>query len=696
MTIQEAYEIARNPDVIARDPFAAAKAIAWSISQEDSYEVHNVVLQALENRESFGPAKEILNAAVRELGLFPYLSPDQLSSADQIAYEFHKPRGLGKYVFHRAQAKVFRDLMRGENVVLSAPTSFGKSLLIDAIVASGEHQQIVVVVPTLALIDETRRRLSAFSKSYKIVTHSLQTASDRAIYVLTQERVVDREFNRVDFFVIDEFYKLSPDREDGQRAAILNQAFYKLKKLGGQFLLIGPAIREVQASNAISFKFVHETYTTVTSELHRVVPGDDEMATLRDLLRKLQGPTIVFVASPSRAAEVSKALVADRPLSAQRRLTDAARWLEENYDSRWHFAEALAHGVGVHHGRVPRALGQFVVRAFNEEVLDTLVCTSTLIEGVNTKARNIVILDNKINRQPFDYFTFNNIRGRGGRMLQHYVGHVYLFHDQPQQLLPIIDFPAFTQSDGASDGLLLQLDEADLTQQSSGRLKKYRDQRLLPVSVLRANAGIDPEQQVSYAEDLIEHREAYRPMVVWTGFPSWDQTAFAAECMWRHFDASRLGAGSARSARQLALRIRRLSQREPLGRLIRLERDADENPDAAVQSVLDFVKLWATFHFPRLLRAMDRIQRHVYESYGQPAGRYGLYAAQVESLFLGSHVVPLEEYGIPLELGRKISRLLNARMTLDEALDVVRRLKPDVVTRDSFEQEMLRAAQSDL
>src|SRR5690606_11742605 len=98
---------------------------------------------------AFGSAREILDAAVRELGLFPYLQPGSLSTQDLIAYEFHRPRGLPRVAFHRAQARVFRDLMRGENVVLSAPTSFGKSLLIDAIVASGQYQQIVIVVPTL-------------------------------------------------------------------------------------------------------------------------------------------------------------------------------------------------------------------------------------------------------------------------------------------------------------------------------------------------------------------------------------------------------------------------------------------------------------------------------------------------------------------------------------------------------------------
>jgi hypothetical protein len=697
MNLADARAVVRDPESIRRDPFAAAKVVAWSIAQEESADVHDVVLHALEHRDAFGPARQILEAAVRELGLFPYLNADALSAADQVAYEFHRPRGLPRVVFHRAQARVYRDLMRGENVVLSAPTSFGKSLLIDAVVASGQYRQLVIVVPTLALIDETRRRLAAFSHTYKIITHSMQAAAEQAIYVLTQERVVDREFERVDFFVIDEFYKLSPTRDDGERAALLNHAFYKLKKLGGQFLLIGPAIKDVPpSSTSVSFKFVHETFTTVASELHKVAPRGDEMAALRDLVKTLDGPTIVFCSSPNRAAEVSEALAEGRQATGSRSLRNASAWLSTNYHPNWHLTRALSHSIGVHHGRIPRALAQFVVRAFNDDRLKTLVCTSTLIEGVNTKARNVIILDNKINQRRFDFFTFNNIRGRSGRMLQHFVGHVYLFHPEPTPELPIIDFPAFTQSEAASDALLLQLDEDDLTGPSSRRLEQYRDQDLVPWTLLRENAGLNPAQQLAFARDVADNLDAYHPLLAWRGFPNWDQLVFAADCMWRHFAGGRLGAGSARSARHLALRIRRLQDRPSTRALIDQERSVADDPDAAVQSVLDFLRLWATFHFPRLLRAMDAIQRHLCERAGRPAGNYTVFAAQVEALFLPPYVMALEEYGVPIEIGRRLTRFLRPQMSLDEALGIVRRIPADQVSADPFEQELLQDSQKSM
>ena len=45
-------------------------------------------------------------------------------------------------------------LLDGDNVILSAPTSFGKSLLVDAFLAMRTPSTVVVILPTIALIDE--------------------------------------------------------------------------------------------------------------------------------------------------------------------------------------------------------------------------------------------------------------------------------------------------------------------------------------------------------------------------------------------------------------------------------------------------------------------------------------------------------------------------------------------------------------
>ena len=157
--------------------FAIARDLCTLFNNdENSVDARELLLQAMEFRDAFGGAAIIIDGLIRKVGLFPYLQAAQLSLADLLAYEAHRAEGLGDdIVFHRAQAHVFTLLMNGENVALSAPTSFGKSLLIDAAIASGKYRNIAIVVPTLALIDETRKRIERrFGDRYKVITRPSQ------------------------------------------------------------------------------------------------------------------------------------------------------------------------------------------------------------------------------------------------------------------------------------------------------------------------------------------------------------------------------------------------------------------------------------------------------------------------------------------------------------------------------------------
>ncbi len=220
--------------------------------------------------------------------------------------------------------------------------------------------------------------------------------------------------------------------------------------------MLGPSVTGLAEGvpPRLEAKFIVEPYHTVASELHKVDWKGDKLKALSELCRTLSGPTIIFCRSPSRAAAIARHLAANEVVGLAKRIEPALGWLASHYHPNWHFAEALTSGIGVHHGRIPRALAPYVVRLFDEGVIPLLVCTSTLIEGVNTKAQNIIIVDNTVAQQKFDHFTFNNIRGRSGRMFQHYVGHVYLFHEPSPASLPLVDIPGISQSASAPTSLL--------------------------------------------------------------------------------------------------------------------------------------------------------------------------------------------------------------------------------------------------
>ncbi len=535
-----------------------SKLVSLAPDEDQLQQARELLIRVLDREATFKHYESIVQTLLRTVGLFPYLDAAGSDVGTLIATEAHRPDAMPQdIVFTTKQAEVYRALMMGRNVILSAPTSFGKSLIIDAVIASRRHTNIVVVVPTLALVDETRRRLMRFRDDYKVITHLSQEPVGRNIFVHTQERVVENpHIKNIDFFVIDEFYKLAIEKGKGdERAVLLNHAFYRLVKQAKQFYMLGPNINELPDGFGANYNcaFIRTDFSTVASDTHLVPPGGDAIERLKRLVPKLSGPTLVFSGSVNGARSLAKAVSEVRSdFQPSEMLLAAIEWLGKNYSSKWALVQCLRRGVGTHHGKLPRSIAQMLVRLFNKGHLEYLVCTSTLIEGVNTAARNVVVADHKINNRKYDFFTFNNIRGRSGRMWQHFVGHVYLFNDPPQPELEFVDVPVFTQNDNAPDSLLIQLNEEDLSDSATSRMRQIWEQDSLTLETIKENAGIEPWGQISLAREIEENIGRLAPMLSWRGMPSYDDLKVVFDLAWKHLGV-RGGAGVATASQLTGL-----------------------------------------------------------------------------------------------------------------------------------------------
>ena len=688
--------------------FSALQGIAAMLADNpEAPEAQALLIRALEDRERFKGLEPLVSALLRETGLYPYADPGALPARDLIALELHRAPGrLGERLFfHRMQARVYRKLLAGRNVILSAPTSFGKSLIVDAVVASGRFRRIVLVVPTIALIDETRRRLAAYSGTHKIVTHGSQAAADDGrgtVFVLTQERAIERQdLGGADLVVVDEFYKLDPSGGGAERAAILNHALYVLLKSARQFYLLGPNVGQVPAGFKQRFDadLVVTDYATVATDVCRIrAPKREHPQRLLDLARGLDGQTLVYCQSPGSARRVAALLAEAAVASPGRKAQAAAAWTAKSFHPDWIVPRALAASVGVHHGRLPRALGQMQVRLFNEGEIKFLVCTSTLIEGVNTSAKHVVVYDNQVATNKLDYFTYKNIQGRSGRMFRHFVGTVHVFHDPPERDLLNVDIPAFSQGEKASDSLLVQLDEDDLTPEAAERVDRIRRQRELSFETIRANRHIEPSLQVETARILRRSPAAWYSLLRWQAEPTGDQLYRTCELL---FETLLRGVGrdTVRSGRQLGLLLSRLRQIRSPSAFVR-SRAADTSgrgePGERIEEALDFLRTWASFHVPRGLAALERIQAEVFGSMGLRPGTYGPFVARLESLFLPQPIAALDEYGLPLSIAEKIAGRLRTDGGLDPALADLKRLNATSLGLDPFETHLLWGVQDGL
>ena len=690
MRIEELRNILRRKFPADTDRFQIIKEVAILVAADLSVG-QEFVLRLLARIKDFQGMESMIYSLIRQVGLFPYLEEDNLSLKDTIAYEVHRPSGFKEnIVFHHAQAEVYYTLLRGENVVLSAPTSFGKSLIIDSIIASQKHSNIFIIVPTIALIDETRKRLSKFKDLYKIITHPSQSFSQRNIFILTQERAIEiiPDVN-VDFFVIDEFYKLSPQKTDEERCHILNQVFYMLVKKDAQFYLLGPNIEQVTTSllDNVKFKFIKTDYKTVVSEWHLVKLKDGEapIERLIELSSSLEDPTLIFCQSPASANKVAKAFCDSNKFEKTNENKDLVDWLRDNYHSQWILPDCLEYGIGIHHGKIPRAIAQKCIKLFNEEKIRYLICTSTLIEGVNTKAKNVIVYDNKIARTKFDYFTFNNICGRSGRMGSHFIGHIYLFHEPPAPELPLVDFPIFSQTDDAPEKLLINVDVEDLNESSKRKLKKYFEQDVLSQETLKKNSYIDLDKQLQLASFIQGELNWIYDLMKWEQYPTYDQLKLSCKLIWDYFVPSNKRYG-VKSGEHLHFRLNQFrkagSIKNFITAIINTEDFQTTDPiNSAIELAFDIQRHWINYQFPRYLMSLGDIANDIFRKNDLPLCDYSYFASLVECYFMPPYVIPMDEYGLPIQISNKIGDIMEISSNMDEALEQLHNFIP---SQDSF------------
>src|SRR5258707_11490289 len=544
---------------------AAAEIADQGIKADAARDIVIRLLALAEQRtDDLADFRPMIEALTREVGLFPYVDASVASLSDKIAREAFRSESDPDLVFHIEQQRIFKSLLLGNNVVASAPTSFGKSLIIDSMIGQPHIQRAAIIVPTLALLDEPRRRiLQKIHPTTTIIFHRSQIAppSGKVVFIGTQERLLDRtDIRRLDLLIVDEFYKADPSRSDGRFVA-LNAVISKLSRITRQFFLIGPFIDGIDARGwrYADVDFIKTNYRTVSVDPIDVQTSQDDVARLATLLANDQNrPALVFVKSPKSATRLADSLVntgIDLGTDWSRHLAD---WISVNYTSKWSLVESLRCGIEYHDGRMPPALASALIRGFNRGQFNVLLCTSTLIEGVNTAAKSVFIWDKEIDGTDVDFFTFSNIRGRAGRMGHPYVGKVFYFHPSPEEEQHQGQVPGLG-SGGDIDEILVHYDPAEIPRAAQQRITNWQSSTGLTIDELKRFGGLTFTrlQRLKGLIDNLSVDEIRR--LSWQQFPRNNELKAPAELVWRTFNLTRSGA---RSASQLTFLLWRL-YREP-------------------------------------------------------------------------------------------------------------------------------------
>lgn len=676
-------------------------------SKESEDDARLLLIYILDNWDKIDcAAKPMWTDMVESVGFYPYLEKykEQLvltDTAEIIRKGYYKSDNLKNIYLHEEQKALLQKLFRGVNLIISAPTSFGKSLLIEEVVASKHYKNLVIIQPTLALLDETRKNLFKYNDYYKIIVKTTQSISKEKgnIFLLTAERVLEYpHLPNIDFFVLDEFYKLSSKRDD-ERSDVLNIAIYLLlKKYRSSFMFLGPNIQGISKGfeNAFNAEFYMTSYSLVANEEIDYYSkfqgqfgrsGEKKLfkeKTLFELLYSLKDEqTLVFCSSPARVRDLSKkyALFLKVNNVPQIEPLPLVEWIENNIHREWCLTDCLNYKIGIHDGALPRHITSSIIDYFNNKDLNCLFCTTTIIEGVNTSAKNIIYYDKtKGNQTPIDFFDYSNIKGRAGRMMVHFVGKIYDFNAPPLKEDVIVDIPFFEQ-DPISDEVLINLNLNEFKYPDSEQSQYITNMDPEVKRIIQRN-GVNVKGQVNIIKTLMELTNL--SLVRWKGYPTYRQLEYVLSLAWDNL----IKPGEATSPMTKSKLVKQTfdyTQNKSLQVMIKdtysyyksLSRYSNwQNKDILDEAIKDSfqtLRHWFEYKVPKWLNVVNSLQEYVCTKRNLTPGSYLYYADLIENEFLPPNLTLLLEYNIPISAIRKIMRYLPEDINEDSVMNYIRK-----------------------
>ena len=371
------------------------------------------------------PSKVIDSNSLQALGLNMYRKTKSIKNLlyDAFARSFYNT----EIIMHPQQMECLNYLLKGDNVLISAPTSFGKTFVALEYIARRNFKNIAFVVPTLALMNELFMKIkNRFGNEYNIIQNGFEELTKKNILIIVPERA-DRELLQklkdIDFLVFDEIYKLQRGKQknDDKRIISLNRGYFELVDRARQVLLLGPFINDISFERTKLTENITKYITDFSPVYVNIdfIDNDKDTFVIGSITKDIS--KLIYFNSPNAIYDfsVNSIKIIDAP-NTENSLT---QWCDKYISNKWLPSEMLKKGIGIHHGRLPGFMRRYVENLYNQNQIKTMLCTSTLLEGINTPTNELIVYDSS----DLSAFRINNLIGRVGRLNYFKKGQVYLF-----------------------------------------------------------------------------------------------------------------------------------------------------------------------------------------------------------------------------------------------------------------------------
>ena len=385
--------------------------------------------------------------------------------------------GAEKQTFIGSQDKVFASLDKEVNS-FSAPTSMGKTYLIKKYieykVKSGEELNFGITVPSKALITEVRSSLlkdlgAELSRNfYRIISsageYTLQYENRNYIFVMTPERLSNLLSEdsklRLDYLFIDESQKVT---EMDSRSIYYYDIIDQIKnwRQVPKITFASPLIPNpnlflelmdnndqnyirINESPVTQNKFLIDRYDKTFSIYNDWDKNIQKLSRLSEtsishvvlqIINKMCRDTQNLIYYGSKADVMSDAVIISRELPDinSPKLQKLSDYISRKIHPNYVLVDLVKKGIAFHIGELPLDVRTKIEEAYRNGILKIILCTSTLLEGVNLPADNIFVTSLNNGKNKLSQLEFLNLIGRVGRLGHSMLGNVFLITGEKEK-----------------------------------------------------------------------------------------------------------------------------------------------------------------------------------------------------------------------------------------------------------------------
>ena len=411
-----------------------------------------------------------------KMGLFPSLLlldenvnnisiPDDIRILEAIKKTMQEDKQLN-IIYTDKQYEVVCDLNRKNNYSLSAPTSFGKTMIIsnfiNKIITDKKCCNICILVPTNALLKEIyldmKMKYETQNKSIKVISYpeikDKDKHFDNLILVFTPERLLDYYANdnpEIEYLFIDEAQKTvkNSDERTPLYYNVISYASFKGSKLyflspniSNPEIFLSLVNRDENNVKRVGDKLVSQNRFIFDFNNSKIkYLGSDnmirEVSTPELVSMKLceaiklvykhnlkETSTLVYFSSKSKMIDAMLEYIENEEYTKNEEILKLIDVVKSTVHDKYYLIKALERGIAFHYGQMPKVIREKIEDLFRNKTIKLLFTTSTLLEGVNIQAKNIILTSDNNGLSDLSEEDFLNLIGRAGRFRSELFGNV--------------------------------------------------------------------------------------------------------------------------------------------------------------------------------------------------------------------------------------------------------------------------------